>query len=246
MKNKTQSKTIKTNPAGRNSAQSKTIPFSKLSKAGKRRAIAQDVLDQIKARKMIPTHLTFVRFENDELDFEKAMAMEDAISAQELTVKQLLAQHAPAKQCNVCALGGLLMGQFSVNGDCEMDQLEVNSYTNSLDISPFSQDASLDVLAEDFSPFILRYFTAKQLQLIEIAFESGVGAFQLADSLQEWRDYPNERVDIAQDLKEQGLLASPKEGVAAIKFGQRYNSAEARLVAIMKKIVGNPEGLFVP
>lgn len=74
---------------------------------------------------------------------------------------------------------------------------------------------------DEISPFLRQFFTKDQIKLIEMAFEQGNGAFRTSS------------------------LAMQELEARAIKFGNRFDCSEKRMIAIMKNTIRN-NGTFVP
>jgi len=217
----------------------KSAPSSRKprTKAAMRRLIARDVIAQIRAKKLRPDTGTFVSLSGNGIggaSFKTTLSLKDEI------------RRAQPQTCSVCALGGLMMGQLNMNGDCKGADIYIDSTYDCITISPLLDDPKNYAEPSHFSPFILRYFTVSQLQLIEMAYEEGTGAFPGAEMLHQ-AEY-NLAEDVEKEaLRDYGIVLSVYQVDKAIAFGERYsNSNEARLIAIMEKIAKHPQGLFVP
>lgn len=124
--------------------------FDKLTKAGKRIAIAKDVLAQLRARKLqaklgawaVPAHTNINELPND----------------------TDLAKLFESKQCMVCGVGALFVAAVEKCGNYHISELGPNPYR-------IEGDRVFDYLADR-----KKLFSNSQLRMIEIAFERGSGA----------------------------------------------------------------------
>jgi hypothetical protein len=172
----------------------------KLTKTEMRVAIAKDVIAQIKAKKYNPTQGTWVDDENQ--SYEQWLydnARDCKVDVRDYTNN--------IKKCNVCALGSLFVSA-------------VNKYNNVYGTywSLSSGEVFNTNETRNYNP-LLRYFTIKQIRLIEYTFEGGMGAVCFDD------DHPMVN--------------------KAYAFYSRYPDSKDRLLAIMKNIVKN-NGTFKP
>lgn len=227
-------------------------PFEKLSRGAQRKAIAQDVLDQLRARAYEANCGDWATYYAAPTPSCTTSEIDDKIGSNQMTVKQLLAA-APIEaeaSCSVCALGGLLMSQFRLNGDCKVNTVDawLSPVRKSVQLCPVTGEFDAGVSA--FSPFIRRYFAPTQLQLIEMAFERGEGAFCCKSEVEDWllscEEYPEDVRRNADEYSFLGYLPTIQQAAAAIRFGERYEDDDKRLTAIMRKLIAHPKGLFVP
>jgi hypothetical protein len=170
-------------------------------KAEMRVAIAKDVIAQIKAKKYNPTQGSWVDGVDgpDYVDwlFENATTCEVDVQVYTKSIKK----------CNVCALGSLFVSA-------------VNKYNNVYGTyKTVSLPSIFDFRETNNRSPLLRYFTIKQIRLIEYTFEGGMGAVCFDD------DHPMVN--------------------KAYAFYSRYPDSKDRLLAIMKNIVEN-KGTFKP
>lgn len=197
----------------------------------RRRAIARDVIAQLDAKRLIATQGFFVR-----------------LPRRNLVPTSLRATVADAPTCEVCALGGIIMAQLRVNGDCQLSEIttQQNVITDHTMVSAYSPLPELDGCSSScYSPFLLRYFDADQLALIEVAFECGKGAFNCAASVRTWRETDDsDEYDEAASMERYPLCIT--DAHSAMAFGERYSDPDSRLRAIMASIEAHPEGLFIP
>jgi hypothetical protein len=170
-------------------------------KAEMRVAIAKDVIAQIKAKKYNPMQGTWVEQVggdnyNDWL-FHNARNCE--VDVRDYTNN--------IKKCNVCALGSLFVSA-------------VNKYNNVYGTYwSVSTNEVFDTSETNNRSPLLRYFTIKQIRLIEHTFEGGMGAVCFDN------DHPMLNKSYA--------------------FYSQYPDSKDRLLAIMKNIVEN-KGTFKP
>jgi hypothetical protein len=205
----------------------KQVPFSRLTKAAQRIAIAQDIIAQLKAKKAIAKSNVFLAF--------NGISEEDAGDLC-LTLREV---RSKVENCSVCAIGAIMLSQLNINGDIGLDQ--ANTYCHN---GNFAVDARKEYSVEnELSPYVTKYFKADQLQKIEIAFELGGGAFYIQDYLRgersepSWEEFNNEFNN--------GVVISEQDARDAVKFGKRYKNITNRMIAIMQNIIDN-NGEFVP
>ncbi len=203
-----------------------TRPFSRLSKADQRRAICRDALAQLRAKKIIAATGRFIQFPYTG-KVTKATSL-----------RRLLAHHEGP--CETCALGSILASQVRVNGDCTLGQQRFDETCGTMRIHPLRANQPIGK-GGLFSAFIKRYFDADQLQLIEIAFERGRGAFRVCGIFGTW----DER-RYADTAAVSNLAITAEQTQAAVAFGEAYESDLNRLRAILKKIIRSKEAVFVP
>jgi len=86
----------------------KQKPFSKLTDAEKRVTIAKDVLKQLRAKRLIATHMVYFNSEKVEEFYSQTIFNRDT----ELELSEVIKD----EKCNVCALGSLFV--------CAVDRLD--------------------------------------------------------------------------------------------------------------------------
>lgn len=219
------------------------VLFSRLTKPQQRVAIAQDAIDQLTITKVYSADTGAFLIPPD-LDGDGDLTG-DARPEAPTTLRAVVQTATKEKPCTVCAMGAIFASQAMVNGDCKLDELDINSWNGG--IMPFEADGDSD---NTFHPFITRYFSIAQLQLIEIAFEHGSGGFAVAGVVDDFRDFPDDRSAWADDWADArddyGLKVSIKAADRAMAFGERYeDSTTKRLLAILGNVVENG-GTFVP
>ncbi len=178
-----------------------------------------------------------------------------AINRESSTLCQLYQQHREGtgdRACSVCALGALMMGQLGVNGDCALT--DVHPFETHYNGGTFLPEGALavwptndpagHVSPEAFSPYLTRHFSAEQLQLIEIAFERGAGAFNVKPAMDD--EDAGKVVEWSEVLVAEEITLTEEQVHAAVAFGTRYSGHAARLVAIMDSIAAHPDALFAP
>ena len=181
--------------------------FKKATPAQKRVLIAQDVIAQIKAKRFIaesgiwaiPSYKDNVVLDGDE-------------SVQKLFATKEL------ESCNVCALGGLFMSCANLNNTTTSDDLNCEA------------DSLGEIISEgrDISNGLHKFFSKKQLMLIEIYFERNQGYFTNCNV----------------EFDSRFLKSIDFDHVRS--FGEKYGGDDnKRLKAIMENIVAN-NGTFVP
>jgi hypothetical protein len=174
------------------------VLFDKASAAQKRVLIARDVIARVKAKTYTPVTQSWVKIEED--------------NAEDSSLQKALIEKTV--KCNCCALGGLMLSCVAFK-----DQMEIDEAESSLDFSVVWEEVSESQIGN--------YFSSKQLQLIEGAFERGEGFFRPKDSFNpEWDD-------------EDGSFIGGETFKRAIAFGEKYKSEKDRLIAIMENIIEN-------
>lgn len=172
----------------------------KISKRGKRAIqVAKDVIKQLNAMTYKVTEGSYCTF--TATDRRKLLALGDNDQLQK-TFKEVT-------NCRVCALGSIFVSGVRLHNNLKLSALK---------------DSSDKTVSEYVGAYKIpkRYFSAKQLALIESAFEretmSGFGMYE-------------------------GYI-STEEFMRAIEFGERYKRPARRLRAIMENVIKN-KGKFV-
>ena len=181
----------------------------RMTKAEKRVEIAKDVLKQIKANKYSPECGVWFRDSNDKyledfLDYQTGQL----IDAKKDIVEKLVGT------CKVCALGSLFISAIDKYNHTKLDPA-------------FCNDAEIFTAIDKNNP-LTRWFTARQMLLIENTFENASGAWYppLGLKKKEWRAWDDKVVP------------------AINKYNLRYPNPTDRLKAIMNNIIRN-KGTFV-
>lgn len=182
----------------------------RMTKAEKRVEIAKDVLKQIKAKKYKPECGVWFQDSNgvglnEFIDWSKSKVLDakkDIVDKLEGT-------------CSVCALGSLFVSA-------------IDKYNHTkLDTSLFCADNEVFTSIDGNNP-LNKWFTTRQLLLIENTFEYGLGAWSPDAVLNKNElDYWYETVEFAIG-----------------KYNYKYPSSTNRLKAIMNNIIRN-KGTFV-
>ena len=207
--------------------QNKSVPFSRLTKAAQRVAIARDIIAQLKAKKAIAKSNVFLAFNG----ISEGYAGVACTTLREVQSK--------VDSCSVCAIGAIMLSQLNINGDVGLDAANVYDYNEN-----FAVDAREEYsYTNELSPYVTKYFKPDQLQKIEIAFELGDGAFYILDYLLGESDYDS--WEEFNDQFDNGVVISEQEARDAVKFGKRYKNITNRMIAIMNNIIDN-DGEFVP
>lgn len=136
--------------------------FKKATKAQKRVLIAQDVIAQIKANRLMPIMGSWVVPKTTN---NKFMDINDKFG-DDASVRELFLENKIPK-CGCCALGAVFMS-------CTL-------YNNKTTTADFTEETSWDfsdnVEGGKFSNGLTNVFSRSQLMLIEMAYEGGEGAF---------------------------------------------------------------------
>jgi hypothetical protein len=175
--------------------------FHKMSRAQQRVVVAKDVLALIQSKKYAPAHKGYLVGKVVDIGVDLAQSQRAGTSEE---VRDLYIE-AGAPRCTGCALGSVLLA-------CVLR-------TDELTTSDLFSGGGVNT--GNMVEYLEKYFSFKQLALIEKAFEgSGVSGIDDMDEYQ-------------------------SEGLIAAAFGAQFKSPTARVIAIMKNIIAN-DGMFVP
>lgn len=233
MATKTKSKTRKLSWAARQAKIAKDIEkknklFNSMTPNQRRVAIAKDVLSQIDANKYKPASGVYVVASNfidtDKLDVENV----DKLQGQQ--VCSLLPDNMPS--CAVCARGAMFMSALNKFNRLKVGDLATLS--NDIDnlaynVSECETDeekksfvdeyyANIQLYDEDFERYERRFFTKRQIELMETMFEN--------------QDYTSSSNDRLSD--------------AAVFYGSAYATDKARLREICNNIIRNKGDFVIP
>lgn len=131
------------------------------------------------------------------------------------------------KECQVCALGGLMLSTV-----CLLNEF---NWSKGHYYSVVKQDSMFDRL--------LDHFDGPQLLLIENAFELGHGGLAIKDYNGEFSE--SQARDAARNVKIDWPSIDNNQVDRAIAFGERYKTPKGRLRGIMNNLINN-HGTFVP
>lgn len=160
--------------------------------------IAEDVIAQIRAGHYLPESGNFVKVET-----------EDAREEIELYSRPFHENIVGGHTCRVCALGGLFTSSVRL----------YNAFR--------STEYGRNVLERELFTQLQKFFSEKQLQLIELSFEGGNGWFR------------NDSYGPQPSLLTQDEIAS------AVEFYASFRNHEDRALAVMHNIIEN-DGTFIP
>lgn len=137
--------------------------FDAMSPSEKRVAIARDVLEQIKIKRLMPKFGTWLHKKGARNLFSKDLVKDN------IEVKDAL---AGIKQCSGCAIGGMFMCAVE-----RADKLKVSELEYAKDCAEYSDPIVVEEISEDDSfTYLKRFFSRDQLELIECVFESNGGS----------------------------------------------------------------------
>lgn len=170
----------------------------------RRMAIAEDVLASLEVEAIRANTGSFVRLDLDTLNSVEA--------GQQLQPTFL----NPELSCSVCALGACFVSAVKLGNDFCVTEDHIDN--NQL---PFS----------DINDTLSKYFSAAQMQLIEIAFEEGRG----------WWKLDSHKLVVTEGQ----FRAAQRFGSNAYASGNYYYGPTNKLKAIMKNIIDN-KGTFKP
>lgn len=183
------------------------------TKAERRVAVLKDALKQLAEGKYFG-RVGRVFFGQDRLDSLMRDSLGD-IQMQDLIKKSM--RGATSSQCMVCARGALLISRIKLE-----NKFKKNDFVNGVDeATKFDEDCSID-------KYLMKLFSAKQIALMENAFET-------AQSLLPIGRYEGINRDIL----------TPGEDQASMKFGNQYRNPNDRLIAIFTNAIKNG-GIFKP
>lgn len=174
----------------------RNLAFQNASPARQRILLAKDVIDQIKIGRFAAMTGNWAT-----LDGGSFIPSEDSVQ------KALL--DGTVSQCNVCALGGLMVS-------CVLFKNKVTG--NDYDYGALDFD-TLHTRDNNYNAGIRRHFSASQLILIELAYEGHDGWF-------------------GSHMDSEGDVATPTQS-KAMTWAEREPDDAKRLVAIMRNIVRN-------
>ncbi len=183
--------------------------FYKLSKPEQRVLIAQDAINQVIANQFTPMQNVYARFE-----FSDISKVKQSTSLQPFVKDEQI-------PCEVCGVGGLIISMIRLANHVKFNYQAQHGdwyYKN------ISQNSCM--LQPDSVP-IYKYFTKRQLAMIETAFE--LEPRDCNDELEYELEYGLDD-DIIDKCKE---------------FGRNYENLSDRFIAIMENIVKN-KGMFKP
>lgn len=190
--------------------------FRKLSKIEQRVQIARDVISQLRARKIVAMHGTWLS------DFTGKTDADDGATFPLDTDFSDILNSPKLKSCNACALGAMFACTVKRADAYTVGNL---SNGNSFDVPDDFVLNRIGADIYDFDRYLQRFFTKKQLGLIEFSFEQGGGVY--------------DAVDFSEEVRE----AAEHYGV---KPGDNFNYDAARqMTLIMRNIIRN-DGVFNP
>lgn len=177
--------------------------FNKLPKAEQRVLIAKGALKQLKTDVYNTSH-TF-------LHIELAKEPEENESLQEYL------EPSNIEECNVCALGALMVSSVRKKNNLFYSQYYMS-------VKPHNQH-------DGYGSVLTKVFSLKQIILIENAYEMGTGAYNTS---------PNIGYGLLGCYKKDDRILQK-----AIAFGKAYEDDTERMEAILKNIIKN-KGSFKP
>lgn len=207
--------------------------FDKLKPAEKRVFIAQDVLKQLAAKKIIAAQSTWVNTrDGSSVISEKALKQD----------KELKDVFDSMKSCDACALGGLFVCAVKINDRLkisEMQHVKTHSTASSVykehedDVSIINPDSAdfRGIYLNDIEQYLCKFFSKDQLKLIELAFEGGDGGYNF--------DGTNDQVDAVEFFSD--LTVDGEDG----DYVSVSVKSEDRMRLVMQNIIAN-KGKFVP
>lgn len=191
--------------------------FEKMSPVEKRMQIARDVLFQLDSGKLIAAHRLWLGAnESDDVSFISDNEIKKNVELQDILSKR--------KECYGCALGGMFMCAVERANKLKVNKLSLNTNTSKNTIH-----------GNDVFSYMKKFFSNKQLFLIEIAFEGGDGAC-----------YTNGDSSIT--TNDDHLLSvnmDDYEGSDASRFVSYVEDPSEKMRLIMENIVAN-KGTFRP
>lgn len=192
--------------------------FKKLTPERARVVLAQDVIKQLKDKKITATMGRYIDIRGNDADVSELVER-----AEETARKDLVTIKLPP--CNVCAIGSVFVAAFNRFDEMPLDDFKDVFSEGRVD----TDDALIGYLEQWFEP--------EQLRLMEAAFEPGEAVYNLGK-------VSSTDVDRAQEFRRQ---VKEKRSIAAELSTSGYQDtlADALLVAIMKNIIKH-KGTFNP
>lgn len=191
--------------------------FNRASKAQQRVLIAQDVIDQLKAKRLVATRGVWVKPHYNAA--KVAIGIFSNRPLAEVSVREAYLDKR-ITSCQTCGIGSLLASCVLFKNEVTTE--EVGYALNFMTLWKHKHKDKLG---------LRDLFGLSQLQQIELAFELGRGMFVLPTARDaELRTLTTLKLKVAQ---------------RAIAFGRRYKKVGDRLLAIMRNIVRN-KGTFQP
>lgn len=194
--------------------------FESLSPEEKRVALAQDVIQQLKAEKIIANNRVYLSIE----DFGEQFI------GNETSAQKIL----PEITCSVCALGGLFHSYIKYKNNVNIDLIEEGCPVK---------------LINKFSETLNKYFDDFQLILIETAFESFEYREYFEDEEFAGYDlegYDGKYKDIIFNNDQKNQIFKSEEYAENLNLtGEENDYTEILLFNIMRNIIRN-NGTFVP
>ena len=213
--------------------------FRALSPEQKRIEIARDALAQLAAGRFVAEQNTyFSLFSNNHL-YSERRELTEPFQGQEL--RDVIAQF---ETCHVCAMGACFASAVRLDDNLKL-RVDEGYYAR------HAQGAT----ASDFNGKLAEFFTDRQLELIEAAFERRAHLayhYNIEDQWNEgqecWRNEEEleEKDEDGEDLYLRGNLDDVQALKAAIDFGRAYEDETERMEAILTSVANHPKGLFVP
>lgn len=187
--------------------------FAKLSKPEQRVAIAKDVIERLQSRTMKAA--SFNGYVVSDAERIEKIAGEGSSPITPDDTKNI------SRKCTVCALGGAMISAISLGNGVTWDQFY--DIGGAIGSSFYGLRSEFCIERRGVTRLLRKYFTAKQMEIIEAAFETSYAK-------------PSERPQITQ---RSSLRAQ------AYAFGMQFRYDNDRLMAIMQNIVDH-DGDFVP
>lgn len=199
----------------RKQARDRERRFRQMTPEQKRVTIAKDVIAALQSKKIKPQTSIYT-----------SLVANKAINTSE-PEKQLQDVLLSLPTCSACAIGSMFVCTVIRHDQLKIDDLGVESYKSDRwdagkqrYVSTTNRTNRLNE-REYLDQYLKKFFTFKQLTLIETAFER-------------W----NPAEGYEDELKDTGRWK-------AFLFGKQYQNTKARMVAIMSNIITN-NGVFVP
>lgn len=144
--------------------------FEAMTPSQKRGQIAQDVLDQLRTKRLVAKNGVWL----DTEDFLTADVVKKDVELQDLLKKQ--------KSCDACAIGGMFMCAVERADKLKTSELLCGMTSETLP-AEYVEEESNEVpkpgvhMFDAFS-YLEKFFSMAQLRLVELAFENGSGGVE--------------------------------------------------------------------
>lgn len=165
--------------------------FEAMTPSQKRMQIAQDVLDQLRTKRLVAKNGVWL----DTEDFLTADVVKKDVELQDLLKKQ--------KSCDACAIGGMFMCAVERADKLKTSELLCGMTSETLPAEYVEEESNVvpdpGVHMFDAFSYLKKFFSMEQLRLVELAFETGSGGVEIdskeEESASSFFNYVNDEED---------------------------------------------------